>query len=104
MLSTHALDRLPVRLFPEERKRLASTADTVAAAIPQGSAAVRLARLAPDRLVTLDGFATNGAAITVDARQDIVAVIRDGQVITMMLRRAGQPFTPDALRVDRVAG
>lgn len=31
----------------------------------------------------------------------VVAIVRDGEVRTIMFRRSTQPFTADALRVDR---
>lgn len=32
----------------------------------------------------------------------VVAIIRDNKLITMMFRRETQPWTPEALRVDKV--
>lgn len=32
----------------------------------------------------------------------VVVIVRDGEVVTAMLRRSWQPFTPAALRVDEV--
>jgi uncharacterized membrane protein len=101
----HAIARLQVRLTAEEQAGLARTADAVARAVPSGSAAIRLATIAPDRLVDPAGMlASADSAVTVSARQDIVAIVREGRVVTIMLRRHGQPFTAAALRVDRVAG
>jgi hypothetical protein len=34
--------------------------------------------------------------------QRVVAIVRDGKLITMMFRRLTQPWTPEALRVDNV--
>lgn len=32
----------------------------------------------------------------------VVAIIRDNKVVTLMFRRASQPWTPEALRVNKV--
>ena len=102
--SLHAAERLVARLSPEERVAIATAADRVAARVPSGSAAIRLCRLGAERAVDPAGMLARGdSAVVVVARQDVVAIVRDGRVATIMLRRERQPFTAEALRVDRVA-
>jgi len=92
-LTRHAAERAIVRLGDlRSDLRLTATRRAVAFAVghPRGSYAVRVMRDA-----TMHGVpwseSSNGT--------DVWAIIRDGEVRTMMYRRSSQPATPKALRV-----
>ena len=88
----HALGRIAERLTAEERSAVAAKLAELNVK-PTGSVAVRIHRLAAMR-----GYAwsdtSNGS--------DVWAIVRDGTVMTVMLRRSTQPTNPNAFNVDRV--
>lgn len=93
MTSQHALARVAERFNPDDRRRVLSALERLDPGKYVTSAAVLLARLSEPY-----GFAwgdkSNG--------QDVWAVVREGRVVTVMLRRKTQPMDPSAFRVDRV--
>lgn len=79
------------RLTTNERNAIAHALSDYAAVHPKGSYAVRCMRLAARR----------GQAWSDTSNGDsIVAIIRNGILETVMLRRDSQPWTRAALRVD----
>lgn len=92
-MTHHALQRIAERLTPAERERLTAELAAYAAAHPVGSYAVRALTLAAQRNAAW-GNASNG--------DWVVAIIRDGALVTCELRRSTQPWNRAALRVDRL--
>lgn len=90
--NTHATERLQDRLTSGERSEVM---DAVKAAVQMngrsGSMAVYATRLQTSRAVECG---SNG--------QNVVAIVRNGVLKTVMLRRDNQPRTGVALRVDMV--
>ena len=90
--NTHATERLQDRLTSGERVEVM---DAVKAAVQMngrsGSMAVYATRLPTSRAVECG---SNG--------QNVVAIVRNGVLKTVMLRRDNQPRTRMALRVDMV--
>ncbi len=98
-LSWHAVDRASDRLRdagmnPDDVLRLAND---VARQVPRGSVAVRLACLAKSVGDLRDDVMTRASN-----GDEVWAVVRDGVVRTVMLRRSTQPRDPGAFGVDRV--
>lgn len=89
----HAMDRIAERLSADERADVARRLADIVARGHAGSVAVRVARLQ-----AMHGYAWSD----VSNGSDVWAVIRDGQVRTVMLRRRTQPTTKHAFNVDRV--
>ena len=97
-IDRHAIDRMAERMAEARIDRagqvriLTAAARVAAQCEPGESVAVRVASL-----TSIVGRAwsdrSNG--------DTIVAIIRDRRVRTVMLRRSTQPFTPDALNVER---
>lgn len=99
MATRHALEqattRFRVTLDANEVDGIIAKAESIAAEHPRGSVAARVYRLA--RMVGQAwGEQSNG--------NTVIAIIRDGSVVTFMFRRASQPHTPDAYMVDKVRG
>lgn len=92
LTSPHAMERISERLTAEERADV-SRAVAELSVDYSGSVAVRVARLA-----AMHGYAwsdtSNGS--------DVWAIVRDGAVVTVMLRRRTQPTDRRAFNVDRV--
>lgn len=87
-------ERVGVAIGMTRAERLATLADRCAAETPAGlSVAVRL---------SVTPFIGTPWADTSNG-DTLVAIIRDGVVVTLMFRRSTQPFTAAALRVDRCA-
>lgn len=91
LLSGHVWERLAERLEPWERGGAALRASGYIKAHPTGRHAVRVLKLA-GRRGTWAG--SNG--------DEVWAIIGDGKVLTVMLRRSSQPRTAQAFSVDRV--
>lgn len=95
----HALarttDRLGIELDDETVQGIVSRADGIACESPIGSIAARVMRL-----TSMVGQAwsdrSNGDCV--------IAIIRDGKVITFMFRRSSQPHNPQAYGTDKVRG
>ena len=89
----HAIGRLAERLTSEEAAMVTDRLAAVEAARHRRNVAVRVARLTSVRGdAWSDG--SNGS--------DVWAIVRDGSVVTVMLRRKQQPTNPAAFNVDRV--
>lgn len=93
LLSGHAWERVAERLEPWERGRVVLLVSGYLKANPRGSHAVRL--------LTLD-VQRNEAWSNTSNGDEVWAIIREGKVITTMLRRSTQPKTCASLRVERV--
>jgi hypothetical protein len=98
-ITSHATDRALGRLSENgiDGRAVLDRAAKVAKRFPDGSAAVLMARLdskVGDLSGDFYGRDSNG--------EDVWAVVRNGRLATLMLRRKEQPATPDALRVDAV--
>jgi hypothetical protein len=95
-LTAHALaraaERHGVHLDPADQRRILDAAVALANDADDDVAAV-LHRL-PQQVGVPWSDRSNGDLV--------VAIIRGGQVRTLMFRRGTQPLTPEALRVDRV--
>lgn len=89
-MTKHAKLRIDTRLSHLPASSWVSRAEGLAE-VAQGSLAVRLGR------VTFQGEPWSD----ISNGDDVVAIIRDRQVQTYMFRRATQPFTPEALRVQK---
>lgn len=94
MTSAHAAARISERLTAEDTADLVRRLDTFAAEHPVGTYAVRALSLAAMR-GTAWSAASNG--------DTVVAIVRDGTVATVMLRRSSQPFDRAAFNVQRLA-
>jgi len=93
-ISTHALDRLNIRVSEEEKREVIQNVKAVLEVVGrQIDVAVYALKLDAHRATNCDSK-SNG--------QNIVAIVRKGVVKTVMLRRDNQPPTRTALRVDRV--
>lgn len=88
----HAELRCDERLTAQEKTASLQASEIFAAQNPQGSHAILIATMNKIR-GQIWSDESNG--------NTIVAVIRDGVVKTIMLRRKSQPFTREALRVDK---
>lgn len=94
MISTpHALGRMAERLSPADRQRVSDALARVESRRYRSSVAVRVARLSAP-VGTPWGAESNGS--------DVWAVVRDGAIVTVMLRRKQQPTNPAAFGVERV--
>lgn len=91
LLSSHVWDRLSERLEPWERGGAVLRTSGYIKAHPTGAHAVRVLKL-QGRRGTWAG--SNG--------DEVWAIIRDGQVQTVMLRRSSQPRNAQAFSVDKV--
>lgn len=91
-ISGHATERLMGRLTDVDINSISDRAEYFADTHPTGSWAVLVYRC--------DAFMCDP---TLSNGDSVVAIIRDGRVVTLMYRRSTQPFTPEALRVDDVA-
>jgi hypothetical protein len=92
-VTNHAVARSLDRFGPKVADTLLAKAAIAAATCPDRSAALLLARL-PKMKGIAWGDASNG--------DDVWAIVRDGHVVTLMLRRSTQPATPSALHVAAV--
>ena len=90
-MANHATHRMMTRLTESERVAVREAVATVRSTITRGSVALYAHRLSEDRAAACG---SNG--------RNVVAIIRDGRVATVMLRRDNQPATAARLRVDRV--
>ena len=100
VITNHATERAMERIAEaglSGRKVLAAAAD-IAPKMPCRSAAVLMTTL-PAHVGSTD--ADYYARSSSNGNQ-VWCVIRDGRVVTLMLRRDNQPSTPDAMRVERV--
>lgn len=91
LLSGHVWDRLAARLQPHERGEAVLRTVTYLRARPTGRHAVRILKL-DMRRGTWDR--SNG--------DEVWAVLEEGKVKTVMLRRSTQPRSRWALQVDQV--
>jgi hypothetical protein len=92
--NNHTRQRLQERLTADERKAVgASVRAAVAVHGSRGRIAVYAHRLTAHRVAECDS-GSNG--------QNVVAIVENGRVKTVMLRRDNQPPTRHALRVDLV--
>lgn len=101
MFTGHAVERVLGRLaevgIPSEP--VLRRCEELARHVPDRSAAVRLWFDLPE----VRGDTNGSYRERVGSNGDQVwMIVRDGRVVTMMLRRSNQPATPEALRVDRV--
>ena len=100
MLSPHALDRIHQsgRFSSAETAAVARVADRIAAHWADRDAAVRIATCP---------YRATGTATDILSREsngdEVWAIVRQGTVVTVMLRRSTQPVTLDKFRVDTVA-
>jgi hypothetical protein len=90
-LSGHVWERLAERLQPWERGGAVLRTSGYLKAHPAGSHAVRILKL-DSRRGTWAG--SNG--------DEVWAILRDGAVATVMLRRSSQPRSAQAFSVDKV--
>lgn len=89
LVTSHARVRLRARLGDTEANRLIARFEAATGEI--GAVAIEVARFDPPKRLS-DG--SNGDML--------VVIVRDGSVETVMLRRSwNQPFTAEALGVDR---
>lgn len=92
--NTHALDRLNTRLTADERTEAIMNIEAAVEVVGRDvSMAVYAVRLNAHRDSSCDSK-SNG--------ENVVAIVRNGVVKTVMLRRDNQPRTRTALRVDKV--
>ena len=92
--NTHALDRLNTRLTADERSEAIMNIKAAVEVVGRDvSMAVYAVRLNAHRDSSCDSK-SNG--------ENVVAIVRNGVVKTVMLRRDNQPRTRTALRVDKV--
>lgn len=92
--NTHTRQRLQERLTADERQAVGQAVrDAVATYGTRGRMAVYAHRLTAHRVAECDS-GSNG--------QNVVAIVENGRVKTVMLRRDNQPPTRTALRVDLV--
>lgn len=101
MLTGHAVERVLGRLaevgIPSEP--VLRRCEELARRVPERSAAVRLWFTLPE----VRGDTRGAYRERVGSNGDHVwMIVRDGRVVTLMLRRSNQPSTPEALRVERV--
>lgn len=94
MISRHVSDRINERVNDAGERATIEARCAAVAALHTGdtrSTAIRVWRTAVKRN-SVDG--SNG--------DTAILIVRGGVGVTLMWRRVTQPFTPDALRVDRV--
>lgn len=92
----HAVSQLFCRMTEKmgcDAVECLKTAKRIAGHHPTGSVAFQVAQL-PFHVGTPWGSSSNG--------NELWAIVRDGDLVTMMLRRSVQPKTPEALRVDKI--
>jgi hypothetical protein len=94
LLTGHAWARVAERLEPWERGRVVLMVSAYLKAHPRGSHAIRLLVLDAQR---------NEAWSNTSNGDEVWAIIRDGRVVTTMLRRSTQPKSCASLRVEQVA-
>jgi hypothetical protein len=97
--TTHALEQATLRIGVELDNGtlvgIVTKTDRLAAEHPKGSVAARVWKLG--RMVGQAwGEHSNG--------DTVIAIIRDGSVVTFMFRRSNQPHDPMAYGVDKVRG
>jgi hypothetical protein len=90
---SHAIQRILERLTEDEQRLARGIVAKLGRALPHGSHAVRIMRLQRQR---------NDAWSDVSNGDEAWAIVRDGRVATVMLRRSTQPATAHAMRVDQV--
>lgn len=88
----HALDKIRERLTPAEQQTCVRLLGELPERVPEGSAAVVLMRV--EHRGTPWGEESNGDLV--------VAIVRDGRVVTVFLRRSSQPLVRESFDVDRV--
>jgi hypothetical protein len=93
LLTGHAWERVAQRLEPHERGGVVLAVSGYLKANPRGSHAVRVWVLKGQRNEPWSDL-SNG--------DEVWAIIRDGVVVTTMLRRSTQPKTCASLRVEHV--
>lgn len=89
-----AAERLGVRLPPDTVSAIIANSDQVAASTKRGRSVAYVAHRFGYQVGTAWGSSSNGDLV--------VAIIREGKVVTYMLRRSSQPLEPAALSVDEV--
>lgn len=94
-LTRHAMDRIndDQRFTREMRNAIAHNADIFSIKHPTSTWAVRIARLDVQR---------NPAWGDVSNGDTVVAIVREGWVTTVFLRRSTQPWRPEAMDVQHV--
>lgn len=94
VVRTHARERLAERLSAAEQHEAVDRAARVASSVRRGDAvAAVLLRLTKKR---------NNGNRRVSNGDTIIGIIRDGELITILLRRATQSLDAATLRVSRV--
>lgn len=95
MFTRHALDRIGGREISQD---LLARVDNLAAHCRMDTA-IRVAR------VSFHGDNTQAYRDRAESNgEEIWAIVRDARVVTMMYRRANQPATREALRVQAIRG
>jgi len=98
-MGNHAEQRAAERIIAAGRspQEAVSLAERIARAYPRTDIAVRLMVLEGAYGDTQDDILSR-----MSNGDEVWAIIRQGSVTTIMLRRSNQPRTPEALRVDKV--
>jgi len=96
-ISNHVFDRMNIRLDAEEQRQVINAIRTKWNRL-ENNTVKDFAIIA----LTLNGIRKTDTSDWESNGDGVVGIVRNGELLTVMLRRFNQPMTKDALRVDSV--